>query len=275
MVRIERVALLVLLSVILLIILFSWTTTAFQACEIDPRASGRGTAYTAVADGPLAPLWNPGGGTAAPGVHGAFAAGISPDGVSTLLLGASIAAANSPTVIWNMVQSGGVGKILGTFAFLLFPQTGLGCGVSYRFSDSPEGISVGGISFHVGFRHCGPQWAFGASLSHLGAGIFGADLPLSFRAGGALTTISGVALTIDLDLSSGGSKVSIGGSAQVWVVEIRWGTAILLAGGIDRLGIGAGFTLFDLPIDLALGVAGSDLSPYASLGIEASIPAWW
>jgi len=270
MVRTDRVALLVLLTVVFSVILFSWVTVAFQAYEIDPRALGRGSAYTAVADGPLAPLWNSGGGTAAPGVHGAFAAGISPDGTSTLLLGASIAAANSPTVIWNMVQSGGVGEILGTFAFPLFPQTGLGCGLSYRFSDAP-----GGISFHVGFRHCGPQWAFGASLSHLGAGIFGADLPLSLRAGGALTTIPGVALTIDFDLSSDGAKIAIGGSAQVWVVEIRWGTAILLAGGIDRLGLGVGFTLFGLPIDLAIGVAGSDLSPYASLGIEACIPAWW
>ena len=266
MVRTDRVALLVLL----LVILFSWATVAFQAYEIDPRALGRGTAYTAVADGPLAPLWNPGGGTAAPGVHGAFAVGISPNGASTLLLGASIAAANSPTVIWNMVQSGGRGEILGTFAFPLFLQTGLGCGLSYRFSDAP-----GGISFHVGFRHCGPQWAFGVSLSHLGAGIFGADLPLSLRAGGALTTIPGIALTIDLDLSSDGGKVAIGGSAQAWVVEIRWGTAILLTGGIDRLGLGAGLILFGLPIDLAIGVAGSDLSPYASLGIEASIPAWW
>jgi hypothetical protein len=266
MVRTDRVALLVLLSVVL----FSWTLVAFQAYEIDPRSLGRGTAYTAIADGPLAPLWNPGGGTAAPGVHGVFAAGISPDGAPTLLLGASIAAANSPTVIWNMVQSGGTGEILGTFAFPLFPQTGLGCGLSYRFSDAP-----GGISFHVGFHHCGPQWAFGVSLSHLGAGIFGADLPLSLRAGGALTTIPGIALTIDLDLSSDGAKVAIGGSTQVWVVEIRWGTAILLAGGIDRLGIGAGFTLFGLPINLAIGVAGSDLSPYAALGIEASIPAWW
>ena len=217
---------------------------------------------------------------AAPGVHGAFAAGISPDGAATLLLGASIAAANSPTVIWNMIQSGGEGEILGTFAFHLFPQTGFGCGVSYRFSDAPGGISVGGVSvgglsFHVGFRHCGPQWALGVSLSHLGAGIFGADLPLSLRAGGALTTIPGVALTIDFDLSSDGGKVAIGGSAQVWVVEIRWGTSILLAGGIDRLGFGAGFTLFGLPVDLAIGVAGSDLSPYVSLGIEACIPAWW
>jgi hypothetical protein len=263
---IDRVVLLVLLSGII----FSWTIAAFQAYEIDPRALGRGTAYTAVADGPLAPLWNPGGGTSAPGAHGAFAAGISPDGTSTLLLGASIAAANSPTVIWNMVQSGGEGEILGTFAFPLFPQTRLGCGVSYRFSDAP-----GWISFHVGFRHCGPQWAFGASLSHFGAGIFGADLPLSLRVGGALTTIPGIALTIDFDLSSDGAKVAIGGSAQVWVVEIRWGTAILLAGGIDRLGLGTGLILFGLPIDLAIGVAGSDLSPYASLGIEASIPAWW
>jgi len=225
---------------------------AFQAYEIDPRSLGRGTAYTAVADGPLAPLWNSGGGTAAPGVHGAFAA------------------ANSPTVIWNMVQSGGGGEILGTFAFPLFSQTRLGCGLSYRFNDAP-----GGISFHVGFRHCGPQWAFGASLSHLGAGIFGADLPLSLRAGGALTTIPGVALTIDLNLSSDRAKIAIGGSAQVRVVEIRWETAILLAGGIDRLGLGVGFTLFSLPIDLAIEVAGNDLSPYASLGIEACIPAWW
>lgn len=266
MVRTARVAFLVL-SILLL---FSWATVAFQAYEIDPRALGRGTAYTAVADGPLAPLWNPGGGTAAPGVHGAFAVGISPNGASTLLLGASIAAANSPTVIWNMVQSGGGGEILGTFAFPLFLQTGLGCGLSYRFSDAP-----GGISFHVGFRHCGPQWAFGVSLSHLGAGIFGADLPLSLRAGGALTTIPGIALTVDLDLSSDGAKIAIGGSAQAWVVEIRWGTAILLTGGIDRLGLGAGLILFGLPIDLAIGVAGSDLSPYASLGIEACIPAWW
>jgi len=205
-----------------------------------------------------------------PGVHGAFAAGISLDGASTLLLGAAIAAANSPTIIWNMVQSGDRGEILGTFAFPLFPQTGFGCGLSYRFSDAP-----GGISFHAGFRHCGHQWAFGASLSHLGAGIFGADLPISLRAGGALTTIPGIALTIDFDLSSDGGRVAIGGSAQVWVAEIRWGTAILLSGGIDWLGLGAGFTLVGLPIDVAIGVAGSDLSPYASLGIEASIPAWW
>lgn len=211
MVKTDRVALLVfltvVLSVILLVILFSGATLAFQAYEIDPRALGRETAYTAVADGPLAPLWDPGGGTATPGVHGAFAVGISPNGASTLLLGTSIAAANGPTVIWNMVQSGGGGEILRTFAFPLFLQTGLGCGLSYRFSGAP-----GGISFHVGFRHCGPQWTFGASLSHLGAGIFGADLPLSLRAGGALTTIPRIALTVDLDLSSDGAKIAIGGS---------------------------------------------------------------
>jgi hypothetical protein len=265
MVRVRRTALLVLLSVVL----FSCSIPAFPSCEIDPRALGRGTAYTALAEGSLAPFWNPAGATAAPGVHGAFAAGLSPNG-TLLLLGAAIAAANSPTVIWNMAQNGNEGEILGTFAFFLFPRTALGGGVSYAFSDEPEGIS-----FHIGFLHREPHWKFGASLSHLGAGIFCAALPLQFRAGGALYTLPGVTLTLDLHLSPAGSRVAIGGAAQIWRVKIRWGTAVLLTGGFDRVGIGVGFNLFDLPIDLAIGVVGNELSPCASLGIEAAIPAWW
>ncbi|MCD5416209.1 hypothetical protein LR032_03815 [Candidatus Bipolaricaulota bacterium] len=264
MVKLRRTLLILLLPTVFLHIV-----AACPAHAADPRVLGRGTAYTAVARGPLATLWNPAGATATPGVHGAIAAGLSPAG-SSLLFGVSIAAVGSPTVTWSTAQDGDERKMLGTFAFSILPRTAVGGGISYRSSDRP-----GGISFQLGLLHSEPQWAIGASLAHLGAGIFGAEIPLSFRVGGALDATPGVTLTLDLHSVTGRWKVAVGGAAQVWVVDIRWGTAILLVGGIDRLGFGIGFDLFGLRIDLALGACGGDLRPYGSLGIEVAIPAWW
>ena len=252
-----------LLVVIFLVVLMSVNALGVP---IDP---GMGPARTAVGSGPLAPLWNPAGALDSPGVHGALLVTMSSTSEATLLVGASIAAQNSPTVAWSMYKQGSDQETWGTFAFPIFPDTTAGLGVAYV-----SGAQTG-ISFHAGVLYNGGAWAVGASVMHIGSSLFGGGLPIEFQVGAALYAIAGATLAANVFLSEDTLLLTIGGEARIWIIDVRWGLSIVPTGGIERLGMGIGFDLFSIPIDLALGANGSSFQPYASIGISANIPAWW
>lgn len=242
------------------------TAPSAVAVTIDP---GMGPARTAIGSGPLAPLWNAAGAVDTPGVHGAFIVTMGPSDETTLLIGASIAAANSPTVCWSMYKLGSDQETWGTFAFPILPDTSAGLGVAYAFgADS-------GVSFHAGLLYRGENWAFAGSALHIASGLFGGSLPFEAHAGAEIYSIPGVTLTGNMTLEGGKFTFAIGGEATVWVIALRWGLSIIPTGGIERAGIGLGFDLFSIPVDLSVGVDGPSFNPYASLGISANIPAWW
>ncbi len=251
------------LALIVIVVLLGLTG---YAVPIDP---GMGSDRTALASGPLAPLWNPAGAADSPGVHGAFLATLTSSDESTILIGVSIAADNSPTVCWSMYKQGNNKETWGTFAFPAFAGTTAGLGVAYAFGAQT------GISFHTGVLYRGATWAFGGSVMHIGSGLFGGGLPIELRAGAALYAIPGATLTANVSLSEDTIILTIGGEARIWVLDLRWGLSIIPTGGIERLGMGLGFDLFSIPIDISVGVNGESLNPYASLGISADIPAWW
>lgn len=236
------------------------------AVPIDP---GMGPGYTPVGSGPLAPLWNAAGALDSPGVHGAFAVSLSSSSEPLLLVGASIAAQNSPTVAWSMYKQGNDRETWGTFTFPILASTTAGLGVAYA-SGAQEGIS-----FHAGLIYRSAQWKIGGSVMHIASGLFGGSLPIILRAGAALYAIPGATLTVNISLSDDAFVLSIGGEAMIWLIDIRWGLSIIPSGGIDRLGMGIGFNLFSIPIDLAVGVNGTSFQPYGSIGISTNIPAWW
>lgn len=252
-----------LLAVILLVVLMGVNALSVP---IDP---GMGPAHTAVGSGPLAPLWNSAGALDSPGVHGAFLVTLSSSDEPALLVGASIAAEDSPTVAWSMYKQGNDRETWGTFAFPIFPDTTAGLGVAYAFGAQT------GISFHAGVLYRGAAWALGASVMHIGSSLFGGGLPIEFQAGAALYAIPGATLAANVFLSEDTLLLTIGGEARIWIIDVRWGLSIVPTGGIERLGMGIGFDLFSIPIDLALGVNGTSFQPYASIGVSANIPSWW
>jgi len=252
-----------LLVVMLLLLLIAVNTVAVS---IDP---GMGAAYTAVGSGPLAPLWNAAGALGSPGVHGAFAVTLSSSDEPTLLVGASIAAQNSPTVCWSMYKQASARETWGTFAFPVFTGTTAGLGVAYASG------TKSGISFHAGVLYSGAQWALGGSVMHIASGLFGGGLPIEFQAGAAIFAIPGATLAANVFLSEDAILLTIGGEAMIWLIDVRWGLSIIPTGGIDRLGMGIGFDLFSTAIDISVGVSGTSFQPYASIGMSATIPAWW
>ncbi|MEA3239223.1 MAG: hypothetical protein U9Q94_05530 [Candidatus Bipolaricaulota bacterium] len=252
-----------LLGLVLLVLLIAVSAVGVP---IDP---GMGSAYSTVGSGPLSPLWNAAGALDSPGVHAAFVVTLSSSEEPLLLVGASIAAKNSPTVAWSIYKQGSDQETWGTFAFPIFAGTTAGLGVFYASG------TQSGISFHAGVLYNGAQWTFGGSVMHIASSLFGGDLPIILRAGAALYGIPNATLAANISLSDDAILLSIGGEAMIWLIDVRWGLSIIPTGGIDRLGMGVGFDLFSIPIDLAAGVSGSDLQPYASLGISANIPAWW
>ena len=110
---------------------------------------------------------------------------------------------------------------------------------------------------------------------HIASGLFGGDLPIILRAGAALYAIPGATLTANVFLSEDEILLSLGGEARMWVIDVRWGLSIIPTGGIKRAGMGLGFNLFSIPIDISVGVSRASFQPYASLGLSANIPAWW
>jgi len=228
-----------------------------------------GPGCSAVGSGPLSPLWNAAGAIALPGVHGAIIATISASDEPAVLAGSSIAAQNSPTVCWSMYKQGSNKETWGTFAFPILAETTAGLGVVYASG------TQSGMSFHAGVLYDGAQWAFGGSLMHIASNLFGGNLPLELRAGAALYGIPNVTLAANISLSDDAILLSIGGEAMIWVIDARWGLSLNPTGGIERLGMGIGFDLFSIPIDISIGVNGASFQPYASLGVSADIPAWW
>ena len=252
-----------LLGLVLLVLLIA---VSGVAVSIDP---GMGSAYSTVGSGPLSLLWNAAGALDSPGVHGALVVTLSSSEEPLLLVGASIAAENSPTVAWSMYKQGSDQETWGTFAFPIFAGTNGGLGLAYA-----SGMQSG-ISFHAGVLYRGAQWALEGSVTHIASVLFGGDLPIVLRAGAALYGIPNATLAANISLSDDVFLLSIGGEAMIWLIDVRWGLSIIPTGGIDRLGMGVGFDLFSIPIDLAIGASGSSFQPYGSIGISANIPAWW
>lgn len=236
----------------------------------DPRAAGMGEAYTPLAQGPLAPLWNPAGIITSPGLHGALAASFLPGGEGAFLFGGSVVGEGGPAVAWDVVQGEEGRAILGVLAFLLRPGTSLGGGLTYAFDLEPAGLSA-----NVGFLTSSEAGAFGVSLAGLGGGLFGAGPPLSLLLGASLRALPWVTLCLDLHVSGEGTEISLGGAASVWQVTLRWGTSVGLDGGLKRAGFGCGLSLLGQQVDVALLLSGKDLDLFLALGIETHIPAWW
>ena len=203
-----------------------------------------------------------------PGVHGAFVVTLSAE-EPVLLVGASIAAENSPTVAWSMYKQGSDQETWGTFAFPVFADATAGLGVVYASG------TQSGISFHAGVLYHQAQWTFGGSVMHIASGLFGGDLPILLRARAALYVTPGATLAANISLSDDAILLSIDGEAMIWLIDVRWGLSIIPTGGIDRLGMGIGFDLFSTAIDVSGGVSGTSFQPYGSIGISADIPAWW
>jgi len=203
-----------------------------------------------------------------PGVHGAFVVTLSAE-QPLLLVGASIAAENSPTVAWSMYKQGSDQETWGTFAFPIFAGATAGLGLTYASG------TQSGISFHAGVIYRGAQWAFGGSVMHIGSGLFGGGLPIELQAGAAFYAIPEATLTANVSLSEDTLLLTIGGEARIWLIDVHWGLSIIPTGGIDRLGMGIGFNLFSISVDIAVGVSGTSFQPYGSIGMAATIPAWW
>jgi len=114
-----------------------------------------------------------------------------------------------------------------------------------------------------------------ALAASIASGLFGGDLPFEAYAGAAVYSIPGVTLTVNISLTEDRIGLAIGGEARIWLIDVRWGLSIIPTGGFERMGMGIGFDLFSIPIDLAIGVSGDAFNPYGSIGISANIPAWW
>ena len=237
----------------------------------DPRAAGMGEAYTALARGALAPLWNPAGIiTSAAGVQGALATGFLSGGEGYVLLGAAIVAQGGPAVAWGMVDGDGGRSILGTLAFSPLPATFVGGSLVYVSDADPAGLAIS-----VGWRSEGEGWALGVCALDVGAGLFGSDRPPQLLLGVALRTVPAVMLEIDLHVAATGTEIALGGVADLQHLAARWGTCLGIDGGLKYVGLGASLPLFGQQLDAAVLLLGSDLELSLMLGLEARFAAWW
>jgi hypothetical protein len=236
----------------------------------DPRAAGMGEAYTALARGALAPLWNPAGIITSAGVQGALATGFLSGGEGYVLLGAAIVAQGGPAVAWGMVDGDGGRSILGTLAFSPLPATFVGGSLVYVSDADPAGLAIS-----VGWRSEGDGWALGVCALDVGAGLFGLDRPPQLLLGVALRTVPAVMLEIDLHVAATGTEIALGGVADLQHLAARWGTCLGIDGGLKYVGLGASLPLFGQQLDAAVLLLGSDLELSLMLGLEARFAAWW
>ncbi len=230
---------------------------------------GIGGAYTAAARGPLASLWNPAGIITVPGVQAAVSGALPSTGEGSLLVGAAIVAAGGPAVAWSLIEDGARRAVQGTFALALRKEVTVGATAAYDI------VSSGRFGFNVGCLVVGEGWSLGASVLGLGANPFGTSGTPQLLLGFSLRTVPAVTLNVDLHLFSTGGEIALGGVANLWVVGLRWGLAMGVHGGLERVSLGCDLSLMGQELNIALLVRGADLSLTLVVGLEARIPAWW
>ena len=237
--------------------------------EVVPQALGMGQAYTALARGPLAPLWNPAGIGNLSGLHGTLAVALSAEGNGILFGGGCLAAPEGLSGALTIAQGVDEGAALGTLAFPVFRGASVGVGFCRTtHADSHE------MSFAAGVLYRGTSWSLGVSAFHLGAELLGGDLPVRLHVGASLEVVPGSLLALDLHLGATDSKVALGVETKVRMFDLRWGTSISLNGRLSHVGLGVGFTLFDFPVDLSFGLVGPDQKLWMSGEAEGAIPLW-
>lgn len=57
-------------------------------------------------------------------------------------------------------------------------------------------------------------------------------------------------------------------------MALRWGTSILLEGSLSHAGLGIGFILFDLPVNLSAGFVFDEEQLWISSVVEGTLPIW-
>ena len=232
---------------------------------VESRAAGMGGAYTALAQGPLAPLCNPAGIITQSGVQGALSTAILPGGgAGLLLMGAAVVVAGGSAVAWNLVEDGPAQTMQGTLALALGPGMAAGGTLLYDTTADPPGIA-----FSAGILAMGDTWSLGASLLGLGS----ARSPEALL-GFSLGVARAVTIGADLHFLETGAEIAVGGVATLGMVVLRWGEALGL-GGLWQSGLGCGLPLFGQELDLAVLVRGADPSLVLVVEFEARIPAWW
>ena len=237
--------------------------------EVVPEALGMGQAYTALARGPLAPLWNPAGIGNLSGLRGTFAVALSAEGNGILFGGGCLATPEGLSGALTIAQGVDEGATLGTLAFPVFQGVTVGGGFCRTtHADSQE------MSFAAGVLYRGTSWSLGVSAFHLGAELLGGDLLVHLHVGASLEVVPGSRLALDLQLSAAEGKLALGGETEVRMFDLRWGMSIDLSGSLTHAGLGIGFTLFDFPVDLSLGLVGPDRKLWTSVGAEGAIPLW-
>jgi hypothetical protein len=262
------------LAFLFLIFVFSraFLNKADSLSSGEPYALALGQAYTALAKGPLAPLWNPAGNYETSGIQGSLAFCLLPDESTLFYAGGSVAATDGPAVSWTSVRhSDGEGEILGTFSYPLRAGLRVGGGLAYLFDQDTASVSFnGGVSWR------GERLWLGASGFGLESMVAEGKGPSRVLLGAGWRMFPWMKVAVDLHFGIGGVEVALGGEARAWTLRLRWGSALSLGGGLTQLGFGLGFPLMGLPVDIGVGLMGSGLQLVYSFGLTAtfSFPAW-
>jgi hypothetical protein len=237
----------------------------------EPYALGVGQAYAALASGPLAPLWNAAGCDEMSGLQGALAFCLLPDKSMLFYAGGTVAAAGGPVVSWTTVRHAGEeGAILGAFSYPLCAGMRIGGSLAYLFGR--DGASV---SFNGGATWRGEYLWLGASGFGLESIIAEGKRPSRVLLGAVLRVFPWMRVALDLNFCSPKAEVALGAEASVRGLVVRWGSALSLDGRLAHLGLGLGFDLLGFPIDIGVGLMGSELQLAYSLGVTAILPIQW
>lgn len=258
------------MAVFLALGVFSLDNPAVYGIAI-PLSANPSIAGAATASGPLAPLWNPAAVVDSPGVHAAVSVSLFADG-SITRVGASIAALTSPTVAWDMIADPAGNRTLLTFAFPASANTHLGLAFSYTFADQ------GGLSLNVGTLFKAGNITIGLSIANIASSLLGGSLPISVRGGAALHASAGLRVAAELYLSAAETTITISGKVEVWVLGFDWWVGIHPLGGLAELGLGVGFDVFAVPVEISVAVIGDDAAefiPCVTTSGAVTLPSWW
>lgn len=255
------------------IFFFSWVlmSEADFLPSGEPYALAVGQAYTALAEGPLAPLWNPAGHEAISGIQGALAFCPLPDESVLLYVGASVAAVDGPAVSWTSAKhSNAEGEILGTFSYPLSSGLRIGGSLAYLF-----GREAASVSFNAGVSWCGERFGLGVSGFGLESLVTEGKGSPRVLLGARWRAFPWMKMTLDLHFDAGDMEVALGGEASVGALHPRWGSALSFNGGLTHLGFGLGLLLAGFSADIGVGLMPPELQLIYSLGVTTTFAAWW
>jgi hypothetical protein len=251
----------------LLLSAFSASGQSLDLLDLHPVSLGSGRAFAVVKPEPAGVMITSAYAGPIEGITISGLAGLKVRSGGLLGLSSAVRGGGPETVLLSVLGNGEQLTVGGGASIRAWGNASLGLLLVYATESGLRGMSL-----DIG-AHLDGRWLdLGLTARHLGSSLLGGPQSADFGVGALISAARNLELAVAVRFLEGLESFSFGAQTALFGANLFWGVAVAIGGGFKSLGVGVEFSPFDVPLAVAVGMAGEPLQLCASIRSMLHIP---